>query len=98
MTMPRSSSILLAMTFSARPSGSARRVAALRPRIEEIACDLLSGLADLPPDRPVDLRERYTYQPPVKVICELFGVGDEATRAEVSRCADALFNIGEARP
>jgi cytochrome P450 len=77
-------------------SFTARRVAALRPRIEEIACDLLSGLADLPPDRPVDLRERYTYQLPVKVICELFGVGDEATPAEVSRCADALFNIGEA--
>jgi cytochrome P450 len=29
------------------------------------------------------------------VICELFGIGDEAIRAEVSRCVDALFNIGE---
>jgi cytochrome P450 len=32
---------------------------------------------------------------PVKVICELFGLGGEATRAEMSRCVDALFNIGE---
>jgi cytochrome P450 len=30
------------------------------------------------------------------VICELFGIGDQATRAEVSRCSDALFNIGRA--
>jgi cytochrome P450 len=80
---------LVASTFTAR------RVAALRPRIEEITGDLLDGLAGLPTDRPVDLRERYTYQLPIKVICELFGIGDEATREEVSSCVDALFNIGE---
>jgi 2-hydroxy-5-methyl-1-naphthoate 7-hydroxylase len=75
---------------------TARRVAALRPRIEGITGDLLNGLAGLSPDRPVDLREHYTYQLPVKVICELFGIGDEVNRAEVSRCVDVLFNIGKA--
>lgn len=75
---------------------TARRITALRPRIEAITSDLLNELADLPPDRPADLRERYTYQLPIKVICELFGIGDEATREELSRCVDILFNIGKA--
>jgi cytochrome P450 len=44
----------------------------------------------------VDLRERYTYQLPIKVVCELFGIGDEAAREEMSRCVDVLFNIGKA--
>lgn len=73
-----------------------RRVTALRPRIEAITGDLLDGLAALPADRPVDLREHYAYQLPITVICELFGIGDEAARAELSRCVDVLFNIGEA--
>ncbi len=75
---------------------TARRVAALRPRIEAITAGLLNGLDGLPPDRPVDLREHYTYRLPITVICELFGIGDQATRAEVSRCSDAIFNIGKA--
>lgn len=75
---------------------TARRVAALRPRIEEIADGLLDAMAALPRDRPVDLREHYTYQLPVKVICTLFGVDDEGTRKEMSYCVDRLFNIGTA--
>lgn len=75
---------------------TARRVAALRPRIEAITGDLLDELADLPADRPVDLRERYTYRLPIQVICELFGIEDETTRGHVSRCVDVLFNIGKA--
>ena len=74
---------------------TARRVAALRPRIEAITGDLLNGLDGLPSDRPVDLREHYAYQLPITVICELFGIEDEATRAEASHCVDALFNIGK---
>lgn len=81
---------LIAGTFTSR------RITVLRPRIEAITSDLLNELADLPPDGPVDLRDRYTYQLPIKVICELFGIGDEATREEVSRCVDVLFNIGKA--
>ncbi|QYC40314.1 Cytochrome P450 107B1 [Nonomuraea coxensis DSM 45129] len=72
-----------------------RRIADLRPRIEVITADLLNELAGLPPGRPVDLRERYAYQLPIRVICELFGISDKGTREEVSRCVDALFNIGK---
>lgn len=78
---------------------TARRITALRPRIEEITAVLLEDLAGLAADNPVnavDLRERYTYQLPVRVICELFGITDEATRDELSHCVDVLFNIGKA--
>ncbi|NBE97968.1 cytochrome P450 [Nonomuraea sp. KC401] len=75
---------------------TARRVTALRPRIEAITGDLLDDLAGLPAGAPIDLRDRYTYQLPIKVICELFGIADEATRVEVSRCVDLLFNVGKA--
>lgn len=75
---------------------TARRVAALRPRIEAIVAGLLGELAELPGDRPVDLREHYTYKLPVTVICELFGISDKAVRADMARCVGVLFNIGEA--
>lgn len=75
---------------------TARRIAELRPLVETVTGDLLNELAALPPDRPVDLRERYTYRIPIKVVCELFGIGDEAAREEMSRCVDVLFNIGKA--
>jgi 2-hydroxy-5-methyl-1-naphthoate 7-hydroxylase len=77
---------------------TARRISALRPLIEAITGDLLNELADLPSDRPVDLRENYTYQLPIKVICGLFGITDEATRDGVVRCVDVLFNLGKASP
>lgn len=48
-----------------------RRVAALRPRIEEMAASLLTGL---PGDTPVDLVEAYAVPLPTAVICELLGV------------------------
>jgi cytochrome P450 len=74
---------------------TARRIAALRPRITAIAVGLLDDLAALPADRPVDLRERYAIRVPITVICELFGIDDEQTREEVRRCVDALFNVGK---
>ncbi len=48
-----------------------RRVAALRPRIEQIAATLLDAL---PPDEPVDLVAGYAVPLPMAVICELLGV------------------------
>jgi 2-hydroxy-5-methyl-1-naphthoate 7-hydroxylase len=77
---------------------TAHRIAALRPRVEAIVGDLLDGLAGLPPQQPVDLREHYAFQLPITVICELFGIGEQATREEVRRCVDVLFNIGKAAP
>ncbi|WP_155981799.1 cytochrome P450 [Nocardia sp. BMG111209] len=49
-----------------------RQVAALRPRIEQIATDLLDRLADR--DR-VDLLAEFAIPLPVTVICEVLGVG-----------------------
>ncbi len=48
-----------------------RRVAALRPRISQIATALLDAL---PPDEPVDLVATYAVPLPMAVICELLGV------------------------
>lgn len=48
-----------------------RRVAALRPRIEQMAASLLSAL---PVDAPVDLVAGYAVPLPTAVICELLGV------------------------
>jgi cytochrome P450 len=50
------------------------RIAALRPRIADIAGDLL---AELPARGTVDLVSRYALPLPVTVICDLFGVPTE---------------------
>ncbi|TYB64937.1 cytochrome P450 [Nonomuraea sp. PA05] len=68
---------------------TARRTAALRPRIEEIVS---RALDELPGDEPVDLRAHYAYPIPVHVICELFGVTDDDTRERLRRCIDAFFH------
>ncbi|MBB4889789.1 cytochrome P450 [Streptomyces netropsis] len=71
---------------------TARRTAALRPRIEEMTADLLDGLAAHGPDEIVDLREGYAYPIPIQVICELFGVDDDETREGLRRCVDSIFH------
>ena len=52
-------------------SFTARRISALRPRVAEIAAELLGAV---PGDAPFDLMERYAFPLPVQVICELLGV------------------------
>ncbi|GHF24478.1 cytochrome P450 [Streptomyces mashuensis] len=71
---------------------TARRTAALRPRIERMAADLLDALDATAPGEVVDLREAYAYPIPIQVICELFGVEDEATREGLRRCVDSIFH------
>ncbi|MGW1074931.1 cytochrome P450 family protein [Streptomyces sp. NPDC002537] len=71
---------------------TARRTAALRPRIEQLAAGLLDDLAARPADEVVDLREGYAYPIPIQVICELFGVTDEATREGLRACVDSIFH------
>jgi 2-hydroxy-5-methyl-1-naphthoate 7-hydroxylase len=52
-----------------------RRVAALRPRIEELTAGLLAALpGHADPDGVVDLRAHFAYPLPMGVICELLGV------------------------
>jgi cytochrome P450 len=71
---------------------TARRVEAMRPWIEQMTAELLDGLAALPADQPVDLRETYCYPIPIQVISRLFGVEDEETGKELRRLVDNIFN------
>lgn len=54
------------------PYFSARRMEALRPRVEALVDELLDALAAMTP--PVDLHEALSFPLPVLVICELLGV------------------------
>lgn len=56
---------------------TARRTAAMRPRIESITAELLDRLAEHEPGKVVDLRAEFAYPLPVQVISELLGVPDE---------------------
>ncbi|MFF3247316.1 cytochrome P450 [Streptomyces sp. NPDC002870] len=51
-------------------------IEALRPRIEEIADELLDALDSPDPGEPVDLRELFAYPLAVRVICKVLGVPD----------------------
>ncbi len=74
-----------------QPAFTARRIRDLRPGIEGIVKSLLDDLAAAPPGEPVDLRARYAYPLPIRVICELMGVPEEL-RAGLGRCADGFFD------
>ncbi|MBI0379377.1 cytochrome P450, partial [Streptomyces albiflaviniger] len=71
---------------------TARRTAALRPRIEEICARLLDDLAAAGPGEVVDLREAYAYPLPIQVISELFGLEDEHLRERMRRVVDSIFH------
>ncbi|MFI0777171.1 cytochrome P450 [Streptomyces sp. NPDC021212] len=71
---------------------TARRTAALRPRIEKMCADLLDRLAATPPGEVVDLREAYAYPVPIQVISELFGMDDEHLVGRMRRVVDSIFH------
>ncbi|MEV5608985.1 cytochrome P450 [Streptomyces sp. NPDC052225] len=57
---------------------TARRVEALRPRVEELTDELLDGVAEeAAAHGVVELRKRFALPLPMRVICELFGVDEE---------------------
>jgi cytochrome P450 len=62
----------------------------MRPWIEQITTDLLDALAATPEGEPVDLREGFAYPLPIEVICQLFGIPDDA-RARLRRAVDYVF-------
>lgn len=70
---------------------TARRIAALRPRVEQITADLIDGLRAAPPDTPVDLVAAFAYPLPMQVICELFGVPVEQ-RDELRSLFESVFH------
>ncbi|MEU9086282.1 cytochrome P450 [Streptomyces sp. NPDC048357] len=57
---------------------TSRRVAALRPRIEEVVDGLLDGLAALPPGQVVDLRAGFAHELPTRMVFELFGIPERS--------------------
>ncbi|MFE9560502.1 cytochrome P450 [Streptomyces sp. NPDC006487] len=72
---------------------TARRTAALRPRIEAITEDLLDRIAAAPGDEPLDLREAFAYPLPTQVISELLGIPDDV-RAQLTDMMAAIFQTG----
>ncbi|MFC8533443.1 cytochrome P450 [Streptomyces sp. NPDC057249] len=77
---------------------TARRVAELRPYVEELASRLLDGLeAAAADDGTVDLRARFALPLPMGVICELLGV-DEAHHDRLHHLSNQLVatDIGPA--
>ncbi len=70
-----------------------RRIEAMRPAVEAIVTALLDDLEALDPgEHPVvDLRARFSYPVPTRVICDLFGVPAEQ-RPEMLRVIDAVLD------
>jgi 2-hydroxy-5-methyl-1-naphthoate 7-hydroxylase len=75
---------------------TARRVADLRPRVEELITGLLDGLAAEPAGRVVDLRERFAHPIPLQVTSELFGIPQEA-RDRLQRIIKGFFSTTASR-
>jgi cytochrome P450 len=63
---------LVSRAFSRAP------IEAMRPRIVEIADELLDGLEASQTKEPLDLREAFAFPLPVRVICEVLGVPESA--------------------
>ncbi|MGI5327953.1 cytochrome P450 family protein [Actinomadura nitritigenes] len=61
---------------------SARRIAAMRPRVEAVTAEFVDRLAGLPPG-PVDLRREFAYPLPCEVISDVMGIPPER-RAELA--------------
>jgi cytochrome P450 len=61
-----------------------RGTEAMRPMVEGITYDLLDKLSASEPGEVVDLKARYAYPLPTRVVCDLFGVPEEL-RGEVMR-------------
>ncbi|NUT23301.1 MAG: cytochrome P450 [Hamadaea sp.] len=57
---------------------SARRIESARTLVEGIAKRLLDGLEQVPAGTAIDLKKAYCYPLPASVVCDLFGVPEEA--------------------
>jgi cytochrome P450 len=72
------------------PHFSAKRMRALRPRVETLTTELLDALTARP--RPVDLHQALSVPLPVLVICELLGV-PAADRAQFRAWSQAIADL-----
>ncbi|MDF4251262.1 cytochrome P450 [Streptomyces sp. WMMB303] len=78
------------------PAFTARRTAAMLPRVERITTELLDAMEVRarqagPGGEPLDLRSAYAHPLPMNVICELFGVPEEQ-RPEMKRLMDLIMD------
>ncbi|MFD9816327.1 cytochrome P450 [Streptomyces sp. NPDC059080] len=73
------------------PAFTARRTEAMLPSVERITTALLDDLAAMAPGVTTDLREGFAHPLPMQVICELFGVPDGDTRAELGRLSEIIM-------
>lgn len=76
------------------PWFSPRRLAALRPRVQELVDELLDGLCGQSP--PVDFHEAVSFPFPALVICELLGVPYE-DRQQFRRWSDDAADMSDER-
>ncbi|GAA2355757.1 cytochrome P450 [Saccharopolyspora halophila] len=71
---------------------TARRVENLRPRVEQIAADLLDAMSE---HDEVDLLDAFAFPLPIQVICELLGV-DEERRDDFRQWTNTLLDASSA--
>ena len=64
-----------------------RRTEAIRPRIEELTGELLGALAVVGPGEVVDLKERFAYPLPARVVADLIGMSEDAM-AKIAKIID----------
>ncbi|CAM5279031.1 cytochrome P450 (plasmid) [Streptomyces viridifaciens] len=70
---------------------TARRIEALKPRVEAITDSILDHLHSLPAGQPVDLREHLAYPLPIRVIGDLMGLPDTLA-ANFRTTVDGVFD------
>ncbi|UOE21935.1 cytochrome P450 [Thermobifida halotolerans] len=68
-----------------------RRAEAIRPRIVELVNELLDDLAATPPGQVVDLRARFAYPLPARLVADLIGMSEEA-RARTAKVIDMMVD------
>lgn len=69
-----------------------RRVEAIRPRVVELATELLDALErETEPGEVVDLRARFAYPLPARLVADLIGMSEEA-RKETAKVMDMMVD------
>jgi cytochrome P450 len=68
-----------------------RRTEAVRPRVVELTSQLLDGLAQAGPGVVVDLRERYAYPLPARLVADLIGMSEDA-RVATAKVIDMMVD------
>ncbi|WP_430787998.1 cytochrome P450 family protein [Actinoplanes sp. G11-F43] len=70
---------------------SPRRTESLRPRVIELTDQLLDGMAAAGPGATVDLRERFAYPLPARLVADLIGMSEKA-RARTASVIDMMVD------